>query len=62
LKGISQALSYLHDEVHVIHGDIKPSNVLLDYNFVPKLFDFGLSVCLPEGEDTILEEDIKGTM
>jgi serine/threonine protein kinase len=61
LKGVSQALSYLHDEVRVIHGDINPSNVLLDDNFEPKLFDFGFSVCLPEGEDVILAKYTMGT-
>jgi coatomer subunit beta' len=61
VKGVLQALSYLHDEVHVIHRDIKPSNVLLDDNFVPKLFDFGLSVCLPQGEDVTFSENIVGT-
>jgi serine/threonine protein kinase len=62
LKGVLQALSYLHDEVRVIHGDIKPSNVLLDDNFEPKLFDFGFSARLPEREDTILKTHVMGTM
>jgi serine/threonine protein kinase len=62
VKGVCQALCYLHDEVYVIHGDIKPANVLLEDNFVPKLFDFGLSMCLPEGEGTILSEKIIGSL
>jgi serine/threonine protein kinase len=55
-------LSHLHDEVHVIHGDIKPSNVLLDDNFMPKLFDFGLSVFLPEGKVVILTKYAMGSL
>ncbi|XP_049342657.1 putative serine/threonine-protein kinase [Solanum verrucosum] len=44
-KGIAKGLSYLHEEVnpHVVHRDIKASNIVLDHNFTPKIADFGLS-------------------
>ncbi|CAN4109606.1 unnamed protein product [Withania somnifera] len=44
-KGIAKGLSCLHEEVnpHVVHRDIKASNILLDQNFTPKIADFGLS-------------------
>ncbi|KAK6778674.1 hypothetical protein RDI58_025392 [Solanum bulbocastanum] len=44
-KGIAKGLSYLHEEVnpHVVHRDIKASNIVLDDNFTPKIADFGLS-------------------
>ncbi|XP_047339095.1 putative serine/threonine-protein kinase [Impatiens glandulifera] len=43
--GVAKALAYLHEEVHphVVHRDIKTSNILLDHDFNPKLSDFGLA-------------------
>ncbi|KAL2554720.1 Protein kinase superfamily protein [Forsythia ovata] len=43
--GIARGLSYLHEEInpHIVHRDIKGSNILLDQNFTPKVGDFGLS-------------------
>lgn len=37
-------VSYLHGLVPwVVHGDLKPDNVLIDVDGVPRLIDFGLS-------------------
>lgn len=42
---IAKGLEYLHHfcDPPVIHGDIKPSNILLDGNFKAKIGDFGLA-------------------
>lgn len=42
---IAEALSFLHFKCNppIIHGDVKPSNVLLDANYHAKLADFGLA-------------------
>jgi serine/threonine protein kinase len=47
MKGIFNALSYLHDELNVIHRDLKPENIVVcDYDDLSrvKLIDFGLAV------------------
>ncbi|GMH22457.1 hypothetical protein Nepgr_024300 [Nepenthes gracilis] len=43
--GTAKALAYLHDECRdcIIHCDIKPENILLDYDYAAKVSDFGLA-------------------
>ncbi|XP_039806607.1 uncharacterized protein LOC120670545 isoform X3 [Panicum virgatum] len=47
IEGICCGLHYLHEEwqhsTPIIHMDLKPANILLDDNMVPKIADFGLS-------------------
>ncbi|XP_039017888.1 LOW QUALITY PROTEIN: putative receptor-like protein kinase At1g80870 [Hibiscus syriacus] len=49
---VAKALEFLHlgCDPPVIHGDIKPSNVLLDSDYRAKISDFGLSRIKVEGE------------
>lgn len=45
IKGTARGLQYLHtymDRKPLIHGDIKPANILLDPCCQPKIGDFGL--------------------
>ncbi|KAM0867273.1 hypothetical protein ACQ4PT_042097 [Festuca glaucescens] len=45
IKGICQGLKYLHNEINppIYHLDLKPANILLDENMVPRIADFGIS-------------------
>ncbi|KAL5746357.1 hypothetical protein ACOSP7_027503 [Xanthoceras sorbifolium] len=50
---ICNSLIYLHsNKPCIIHGNLKPSKVLLDANFVSKLGDLGVFHLIPRGEDT----------
>ncbi|KAJ6885830.1 cold-responsive protein kinase 1-like isoform X1 [Populus alba x Populus x berolinensis] len=48
--GIATGLDFLHKEVvpHIVHRDIKASNILLDKDFNPKIGDFGLAKLFPD--------------
>ncbi|TPX69130.1 hypothetical protein SpCBS45565_g02672 [Spizellomyces sp. 'palustris'] len=43
-RQIADALRYLHEEIQVVHRDIKCENILLDTQGNAKIADFGLSV------------------
>lgn len=43
IRQIAKALKYMHEEMHICHYDVKPSNVLLDGKGNAVLIDFGIS-------------------
>uniref|UniRef100_A0ACD5XTW0 Uncharacterized protein n=1 Tax=Avena sativa TaxID=4498 RepID=A0ACD5XTW0_AVESA len=42
-KGTARGLTYLHDDMSIVHGNLTASNVLLDEDSSPKIADIGLS-------------------
>ncbi|OEL36783.1 Cysteine-rich receptor-like protein kinase 29, partial [Dichanthelium oligosanthes] len=63
IKGICEGLHYLHNGSRdpIYHLDLKPANILLDKNFVPKIGDFGLSRLI-DSTQTFTAERVKGTL
>ncbi len=43
ISQIAKALKHMHQERHICHYDVKPANILLDYEGNAKLIDFGIS-------------------
>ena len=60
---MARGLAYIHEEVqpHIVHRDIKASNIVLDENFNPKIADFGLSKLFPENT-THITTRVAGTL
>ncbi|XP_066372938.1 putative receptor protein kinase ZmPK1 [Miscanthus floridulus] len=61
--GVAKGLAYLHHECleWIVHGDVKPENILLDEDFQPKLADFGLVKLLGQGAGAQMLSRVHGT-
>ncbi|XP_047316936.1 PTI1-like tyrosine-protein kinase At3g15890 [Impatiens glandulifera] len=61
--GSAQGILYLHHHAmpHIIHRDIKASNVLLDSDFEARVADFGFAKLIPDGA-THVTTRVKGTL
>ncbi|KAE8725515.1 PR5-like receptor kinase [Hibiscus syriacus] len=62
--GVAQGIEYLHKgcQMQILHFDIKPRNILLDENFVPKVSDFGLAKLYPVDDSNISLTVARGTL
>ncbi|KAF2539036.1 hypothetical protein F2Q70_00003504 [Brassica cretica] len=61
--GIAQGLQYLHEEsgLQVVHLDIKPSNILLDEDFNPKITGFEVARQIQDGQNKAESTRLFGT-
>ncbi|KAL3735286.1 hypothetical protein ACJRO7_024420 [Eucalyptus globulus] len=62
--GIARGLEYLHRgcNTRILHFDIKPQNILLDQDFIPKISDFGLAKICHWKDSAISTLDMRGTV
>ncbi|KAL5197960.1 hypothetical protein ABZP36_001472 [Zizania latifolia] len=63
VNGVARGLQYLHEDSHlrVVHRDLKPSNVLLDFDYNPKISDFGLAKLFGWDQTQEVTSHIAGT-
>jgi len=62
--GVARGIAYLHQgcDMQILHFDIKPHNILLDENFIPKVSDFGLAKLYPNEIGTVNLTAARGTI
>ncbi|KAG5629534.1 hypothetical protein H5410_001251 [Solanum commersonii] len=64
ILGVARGIGYLHRgcDVQNLHFDIKPHNILLDENFIPKISDFGLAKLYPTDNSIVNLTAAHGTI
>ncbi|CAK8570248.1 unnamed protein product [Lathyrus sativus] len=62
--GVARGIAYLHQgcDMQILHFDIKPHNILLDENFIPKVSDFGLAKLYPNDISIVTLTAARGTI
>ncbi|KEH40369.1 stress-induced receptor-like kinase [Medicago truncatula] len=62
--GVARGMAYLHQgcDMQILHFDIKPHNILLDENFIPKVSDFGLAKLYPNEISIVTLTAARGTI
>ncbi|XP_074361414.1 rust resistance kinase Lr10-like [Apium graveolens] len=61
---VARGIEYLHRgcDIQILHFDIKPHNILLDQNFNPKIFDFGLAKLRATDDSIVTMTAARGTL
>jgi len=64
IEGIAKGLLYLHEHsrIVIVHGDLKPSNVLLDKDKTPKISDFGIRKLLGKDHFHMTSDELVGML
>jgi serine/threonine-protein kinase len=60
MTGIASGLTYAHNQ-GVLHRDIKPGNIIVDYEMRPYITDFGLARIVQSGQSTLSQDMLLGT-
>ncbi|XP_062120154.1 rust resistance kinase Lr10-like [Humulus lupulus] len=62
--GVARGIEYMHKGCYmqILHFDIKPHNILLDENFIPKVSDFGLARLCPLDNNNVSLTAARGTL
>ncbi|XP_059629076.1 rust resistance kinase Lr10-like [Cornus florida] len=62
--GVTRGIEYLHRgcDMQILHFDIKPHNILLDEDFVPKVSDFGPAKLYPTDDSIVSLTTARGTL
>ncbi|KAM3729812.1 hypothetical protein ACB098_12G038900 [Castanea mollissima] len=62
--GVAHGIEYLHRgcDMQIMHFDIKPHNILLDENFIPKVSDFGLAKLYSTNDSIVSLIVARGTL
>ncbi|KAK6270276.1 hypothetical protein POUND7_007381 [Theobroma cacao] len=62
--GVARGIEYLHQgcDMQILHFDIKPHNILLDENFIPKVSDFGLAKLYSVADSIVSLTAARGTI
>ncbi|KAJ8775215.1 hypothetical protein K2173_020219 [Erythroxylum novogranatense] len=62
--GVARGIEYLHRGcvMQILHFDIKPHNILLDENFVPKISDFGIAKLCDTKNNVVSLTCARGTL
>ncbi|XP_050254856.1 rust resistance kinase Lr10-like [Quercus robur] len=61
---VAHGIEYLHQgcDMQILHFDIKPHNILLNENFIPKVSDFGLAKLYSTNDSIVSLTAARGTL